>query len=243
LAEINYTPITPGDAVTASSLNTPFQAGVAGINALETYALRPGALRSQHLPSVANILGTVAIGENFQAPTAYTKKWDQINKDDLTNWDIVVDAAGNQLSLTWTAFKLGMTDVDKYAAILVLANVHFYASSSSGATRISDAVISVQFRQPAAGATWWTHSRATRLCSQRVQNAAAPGLAEKTYQDIPLRVLITRTDLATYGGGSTHAVDGVRLVVCGNTAAVSPAVQLREGRLTALRLRSGGLPT
>jgi len=249
VAEINYTPIAPGDATTAASLNTPFQAGVAGVNALETYALRPGALRADHLPSVANILGTTVVGEDF-LDNLYLKQWDSLApNNDLVNWDIVVDSTGAQLSLTWTPFKLGMDGIDKYAAILVLVNVHYRRSSTTDslAQGISDAVISVQFRQPGAGATWWTLNRATRLCSQRAHRPTLPDpLNEGTYQDIPIRALITKDDLVQFGGGGTHAIDGVRVVVAGNdiiNALPNPRVRLREGRLTVLRIRSGGLTT
>lgn len=251
MAEINYTPIAPGDATTAASLNTPFQAGVAGVNALEPYALRPGALRADHLPSVANILGTTVVGEDFLAHGNYTKQWDSLApNNDLTDWDIVADSTGKQLSLTWTPFRLGMdVAVHRYAAILVLVNVHYLSSTENviPTQGISDAVISVQFRQPGAGATWWTLNRATRLCSQRAHRPTLPDpVNERTYQDIPIRALITKDDLVQFGGGGTHAIDGVRVVVAGNdiiNAPPVPLVMLREGRLTVLRIRSGGLPT
>ena len=195
MAEINYIPLVDGTAATAASLNDRFTELAAGANDLEGYTLRPGALNAAHLPSIANIVATKKVGENY-VTHAYDVQW-VVNQNNAisdpaphtgTSWAVIKTLVPpEELVMTAPAdfdpFVLGM-DADplatnppgadyRYAGILVLLNVHFvwggvteYDPETTEADAVN-AVTGIQI-QVQGDDEWYTIPRATRICEQRL---------------------------------------------------------------------------
>jgi hypothetical protein len=241
MAEINYIPLVDGTAATAASLNDRFTELAAGANDLEGYTLSPGALNAAHLPSIANIVDTKKVGENY-VTHAYDVQWvfDQDNaiSDPAphtgTSWAVIKTLVPPaELVLDFDPFVLGM-DADplttdppgadyRYAGVLVLLNVHFvwggvteYDPETTEADAVN-AVTGIQI-QVQGDDVWHTIRRATRICEQRLsypfRPTATPPYAdgEGTYQDMPTRVLITLADYVELGLNPASAIRGIRAV-------------------------------
>jgi len=245
MAEVNITPLEDGDPATAASLNDQLLQLNNGVNALEDYSIEPGALRRDHLPAVAELLFTSSVGDGFTSHN-WAKEWNQ-DSDGTATWDIIADGTGKDLSETgFAATVLGMDQANRFAGILVLLNNHFVISQAiEGAGFDPRAVIGIQVRQT-GDVTWYTIQRATRICS--VRGAGALGITGN-YQDIAQRLTITTDDLDRIasikgGPGATTSINGIRAVVAINSDLAFPGgiVTLREGRMSAFRLRASGLP-
>ena len=121
-------------------------------------------------------------------------------------------------------------------------------------------VVAIQFKQ---GTHWFTVKQSLRLCSYRAGGMLLGSQAQRNlsgvYQDIPVRTLITADQLedakvaADVQGwsdvGKAYRVLGIRAVAAcyadvlrdNETFVNTVSVTLREGRLTALKLRASGL--
>jgi hypothetical protein len=244
VAKIDYDVLSEGDAVTAASLNDRFDEVRNGLNALESYALAPGALRHNHLPAVAGILATKAVGEKFVTHT-YTGAWSWPG----TGFAVI---AGPSTSLEmvsptdFTAFRLGMSEAsgERWAGVLVHLNVHMVrASDVLEGVETADpvhAVVGVQFK---SGGAWYTINRSVRICERRCDGVAVAD--HQTYQDIAIATMIDNSDLVAAGLAKTATIEGIRGVAAPyeSDSGVSGTLTLvlREGRITALRIRASGL--
>ena len=254
MAEINYDVLSEDEAVTAASLNDRFTEVQGGANALEQYAFAKGALGAQHLPAIADLLGTKTVGEDFTAGGFGSTVWSWPSSG-LTTMSIGGSSLEMTSSTDFTAFRLGMNEAsgERYAGVLVLANVHFYHAQIKfdvgGVSTLSDfpyaAVVGVQFR---ANSVWYTVERATRVCDARMAFNIKPTNDCRTLQDIPIATMITAADLSAASLPYSTQITGIRIVVGGYTPYNMSAlpgntqnVYLREGRLTALRVRASGL--
>jgi len=245
VAEIDYEVLSEGDAVTAASLNDRFDEVRNGLNALESYALAPGALRHDHLPSVAGILATKAVGERFLEHT-YTGAWAWPG----TGFVVIADASPKSLEIVaptdFTAFRLGMSEAsgERWAGVLVHLNVHLIRSVDVDGSVVTldtvHAVVGIQFKH---GGVWYTVNRSVRLCEPRL--GVLPTTSHKIYQDIPIATMIDSSDIVAAGLAKDASIQGIRGVAAtyepNDTASGAPTITLREGRITALRIRASGL--
>lgn len=245
MAEINYNPLLEGDAVTAASLNDRLGSVRDGLNTLEDYALAPGALRHDHLPAVAGILATKFVGDKFVTHT-YTGLW---------SWPgtgfAVIAGPSNSLEMVsptdFAAFRLGMQEAsgERWAGVLVHLNVHLIRSvdeqSPSPTVDPVHAVVGVQFKH---GGVWYTVPRSVRVCEARMDGLAVT--LHQTYQDIAVATMIDSSDIVAAGLAKSASIQGIRGVAAAyepnnNHASGTPTITLREGRITALRVRASGL--
>ena len=245
MAEINYSVLSEGESVTAASLNDRLTSVRDGLNALEDYALAPGALRHDHLPAVAGILATKAVGDKFVTHT-YTGVW---------SWPAtgfaVIAGPSNSLEMVsptdFTAFRLGMQEAndERWAGVLVQLNVHLIrtvdAQSPSPTADPVHAVVGIQFKH---GGVWYTVNRSIRVCEGRTDGLGA--VLYQTYQDIAVATMIDSSDIVAAGLAKDASIQGIRAVAApyepnNNHASGTPTVTLREGRITALRIRASGL--
>jgi hypothetical protein len=263
MADLSYTYYVDGDSITAASLNTAFTGVQTGINDLMGYALKPGALRSEHFSGQVMLYSgwTTAAGVSGHTVGGtgthqYGGSGDPLGsgafdytayggdpRPDATDRCLVGVApvtgtysASNRLQLEHAGLKLGMDQSDNVAGILCMYNVEFLLATSITGSALNrvHAITSLEFK---VGTSWYVLPRSTRMCGELNDPT---GMTGDTYtnHDMATVVLLRQSDLTDAGLAANSQVKGIRVMVSVDQTDADDIVVLNSSRLTILPLHA-----
>jgi len=254
-----FSPIEPGDALSATSLTTQMDGIEAAINGVPVASVEPDSLTRQHLPSA--VVGTpkwVTLNLAIGAEAIYSSQvgaepypgWDTV-----AGWKVVNDVGTATGANTLTATGLGVA-MSSTVGIEVWADTEivdiewwdFGGGARAGATARSFRILGVfAIQYSSDGATWYHIPRTERYFHADCYNNAtnATGVAQATVPQQGKRATIATLIRHTDAGGSI-TVNQVRMVCSCHAlglvgAGLAVRLRLRQANLSAEGIMFGSL--
>lgn len=205
MADIDYTRLAEGDALAGAVLQSKLIDIRNGINALESYAIRPGAFNDNHVASMTSgrfaVVSpgySVSIHDNGST-SAYTNTY--VGFTSVTHqgygagggagWRTPGDGASN-LKIAFTPTRLGTSQSAALAGIYIRANIHLHTFSGTSTSKNNSLVVAALIWYDSTGAARKILSDSIRVVSW---DEAAPNAAVKI--DIPLTAWIDTSITST----------------------------------------------